>query len=149
MVQLGECYAVGFVKLILMVFQAGVKSKWANDSQQFLLEHFYTIHKSPLNIYHSALPLSPLSWLHRCYSAEISDEIGVVIDPGQAHFHFFYCSVLTSFQLNYWNQTSTPIANGSDINTAIRRVVSMAHRRMFWRLLRYGLKTPKSPQSSG
>ena len=67
-----------FGQLILMVFQAGITSKWTNDSQRFLLEHFDTIHNSPSQIYHSALPLSPPSWLHKCYSAQLSPLFKVV-----------------------------------------------------------------------
>ena len=67
-----------FGKPILIVFQAGVASKWTNDSQHFLLEHFDTIHNSPSHIYHSALPLFPPPWLHKCYSAELSPEVKVV-----------------------------------------------------------------------
>ena len=55
-----------------MIFQAGVGSKYTNDSQRFLLEHFDTICNSPSHIYHSALPLCPSSsWLQKCYSAEL------------------------------------------------------------------------------
>jgi hypothetical protein len=60
--------AVCLSNLFLMVFQAGITSKWTNDSQRFLLEHFDTIHNSPSNIYHSALLLSPSPWLHKCYT---------------------------------------------------------------------------------
>jgi len=43
-----------------------------------LLEHFDTIHNSPSHIYHSALPFPPSSsWLHKCYSAELSQEVQV------------------------------------------------------------------------
>jgi WD40 repeat protein len=50
-----------------------------NDSQRFLLEHFDTIHNSPTQIYHSALPLSPpSSWLCKYYAAEFSEEVKVV-----------------------------------------------------------------------
>ena len=42
------------------------------------MEHFDTIHSSPSQIYHSALPLSPPSWLHECYSAELSPMSKVV-----------------------------------------------------------------------
>jgi WD40 repeat protein len=50
-----------------------------NDSQCFLLEHFDTICKSPSQIYHSALLLSPSSsWLYKCYTAELSQEVRVV-----------------------------------------------------------------------
>ena len=78
MVQFGEYYAVCLLKIILMAFQAGVTSKWINDSQRFLLEHFDTIHSSPSQIYYSALPLSPPSWLHKCYSAELPPIVKVV-----------------------------------------------------------------------
>ena len=62
-----------------MTFQAGAVSKWTNDSQRFLLEHFDTIHNSPSHIYHSALPLSPSSsWLQRYYNAELSLMVNVV-----------------------------------------------------------------------
>ena len=70
MVQLGEYYAL-LLKFILIIFQTGVTLKWTNDIQHLLLEHFDTIHNSPSQIYHSALPLSPPSWLHKCYSAEL------------------------------------------------------------------------------
>ena len=66
------------MKPILMTFQAGIVSKWTNDSQKFLLENFDTIHNSPSHIYHSALPLSPSSsWLRRHYSAELSHIVKV------------------------------------------------------------------------
>ena len=55
-----------------MIFQVRVTSKWTNDSQRFLLEHFDTIHDSPSHIYHSALPLSPPSWLQMHYNSELS-----------------------------------------------------------------------------
>ena len=61
-----------------MVFQAGVTLEWTNDSQRFLLEHFDTIQNSPSQIYCSALSLSPHSWLHKCYSAELSPMVKVV-----------------------------------------------------------------------
>ena len=62
-----------------MVFQAGVISKWTNDSQRFLLEHFDTIYDSPSHIYHSALPLSPSSsWLREYYSAELPLMVKVI-----------------------------------------------------------------------
>ena len=61
-----------------MVFQAEVTLKWTNDCQHFLLEHFDTIQVSPSHIYHSALPLSPPSWLHKCYSAELLPKFKVV-----------------------------------------------------------------------
>jgi WD40 repeat protein len=60
------------------VFQAGVTLKYKNDGQRFLLEHLDTIHNSPSQIYHSALPLSPPSWLHECYGAELSSTVKVI-----------------------------------------------------------------------
>ena len=62
-----------------MIFQVGAVSEWANDGQRFLLEHFDTIQKSPSQIYHSALPLSPSSsWLYKHYIAEASPMVKVV-----------------------------------------------------------------------
>jgi len=62
-----------------MILQAGIVSKWTNDSQRFLLEHFDTINNSPSNIYYSALPFSPSSsWFHKCYSAELLPMVKVV-----------------------------------------------------------------------
>jgi WD40 repeat protein len=52
---------------------------WTNDVQRLLLEHFDTIQDSPSQIYHSALPLCPSSsWLCKCYSAELEDEVKAV-----------------------------------------------------------------------
>ena len=59
-----------------MNFQAGVISGWANDGKRFLLEHFDTILNSPSHIYHSALPLSPVS--SRLYKHYIAKTSGVV-----------------------------------------------------------------------
>ena len=62
-----------------MTFQTGVISGWANDGKRFLLEHFDTILKSPSHIYHSALPLSPLSsWLYRHYIAKASPIVKII-----------------------------------------------------------------------
>ena len=53
--------------------------KWTNDAQRFLLEHFDTIHNSPSQMYHSALPFCPSSsWLFKCYSGELLNEVKVV-----------------------------------------------------------------------
>jgi WD40 repeat protein len=61
-----------------MVIQAGVLCEWTNDAQRFLLEHFDTIHDSPSQIYHSALPFCPSSsWLHKCYDVEFLDEVKI------------------------------------------------------------------------
>jgi len=62
-----------------MIVQMGILCKWTNDSQQFLLEHFDTIHDSPSHIYHSALPFCPSSsWLCKRYGPELSQEVQVV-----------------------------------------------------------------------
>ena len=54
-----------------MDLQVGMESKWANDSQHLLLEHFDIFQHSPSHIYHSALPLLPSSsWLRKCYGKE-------------------------------------------------------------------------------
>jgi len=44
------------------------------------MEHFDAISRSPSQIYHSALPLSPsLSWLYNYYTTELSKEVKVVL----------------------------------------------------------------------
>ena len=64
---------------ILMNIQVGISCKWMDDSQQFLLEHLDTIHNSPSQIYHSALPFCPPStFLQKCYYSELSQEVKVV-----------------------------------------------------------------------
>jgi len=69
-----------FVKIFLfMLIQTEVPCEWTSDGQQFLLEHFDTIRKSPSHIYHSALPFSPSSsWLREYYSMELSQVFRVV-----------------------------------------------------------------------
>ena len=50
-----------------------------DDSRHFVLEHFDAICNSPSQIYHSALPFCPSSsWLHKHYTAELSQEVKVV-----------------------------------------------------------------------
>ena len=50
-----------------------------DDSQKFLLEHLDTIHNSPSQIYHSALPLSsPSAFLQKYYGSEFLQEVKVV-----------------------------------------------------------------------
>jgi len=102
-----------------MIFQAGVVSKWTNDSQHLLLEHFDTIKNSPSHIYHSALPLSPSSsWLHKCYGTDLSFTVkmvkGLTAEWGK-------CSrtvMLGSFTqtLSCWNNT---VAVGSELGDII------------------------------
>jgi WD40 repeat protein len=79
MVFTGELYVENLLKPVLTLVQTGVPCKWVHDSQRFLLEFFDVIHNSPSQIYHYALPFSPSSsWLHKCYAAELSQEVKVV-----------------------------------------------------------------------
>ena len=79
MVWFSECYKDPPLVSAFIIVQAGVASKWTNDSQHFLLEHFDTINNSPSHIYHSALPFAPSSsWLHKGYSTELSHMVKVV-----------------------------------------------------------------------
>ena len=67
------------LEFILMIFQVGAISEWANDGQHFLLEHFDTIQNFPSCTYHSALLLSPSSsWLFKHHNAEASPMVKVV-----------------------------------------------------------------------
>jgi hypothetical protein len=79
MVYVGELCIEYILKPSLTLIQAGVSCKWVHDSQRFLLEFFDTIHSSPSQTYHVALPLSPSSsWLHKSFSAEVSTGLKVV-----------------------------------------------------------------------
>jgi WD40 repeat protein len=79
MVHIGELCVEYLLNPVFTLIQAGVSCEWAHDSQCFLLEFFDTIYNSPSQIYHSALLLSPSSsWVHKCYSAELSQVIKVV-----------------------------------------------------------------------
>ena len=102
-----------------MIIQAGVVSKWTNDSQHFLLGHFDTIHNSPSHIYHSALPLSPSSsWIQKYYNAELSPMVKIVKGL-PAKWGLCSCTVLLDSctpTLSYWNNT---IAIGSECGDII------------------------------
>ena len=76
----GEFYVEVSTRVpVLMVIQVGIPCNLTNDSKRFLLEHFDAIHNSPSQIYHFALPLCPSSsWLHKCYSVELSLGVKVV-----------------------------------------------------------------------
>ena len=64
---------------MLILVQAGLSCKWANDSQRLLLEWFDVVHDSPFQVYHLALPFCPSPlWLHECYATELSREVKVV-----------------------------------------------------------------------
>jgi len=101
-------------KPMLIIFQAGVVSKWTNDSKHSLLEHFDTIKNSPSHIYHSALPLSPSSsWFHKYYSTDLSLKVKVVKGlPAEwgMHSHTVLLGSLTK-TLSCWNNT---VAVGSE-----------------------------------
>jgi WD40 repeat protein len=72
MVYVGKLCVEHLLKPVFTLVQAGVSCEWAYDSQRFLLEFFDTIHNSPSQIYHFALPLCPpSSWLSKCYGAEL------------------------------------------------------------------------------
>ena len=91
---------------------------WINDSQRFLLEHFDTIHNSPSQLYHSALPFCPSSsWLYECYSSELSQEAKVVkglsaewgVCSRIAHLNY------APYSLSYWNNTIAVGSTNQDI----------------------------------
>ena len=91
-----------------MIFQAGVVSKWTNDSQRFLLEHFDKIKNSPSHLYHSALPLSPSSsWIHKCYITDPSLTVKVVkgLPAGWGMCSRTVFLDNYTLTLSYWNNT--------------------------------------------
>ena len=91
-----------------MIFQAGIVSKWTNDSQRLLLEHFDAIRDSPSYIYHSALPFSPSSsWLQKYYSTDLSLTVKVVKGVPAEWGMCYRTTFLESYfgVLSYWNNT--------------------------------------------
>ena len=95
-------------KPILIIFQVGVVSKWTDDSQRLLLEHFDEIKNTPSHIYHSALPFSPSSsWLHKYYSTDPSFAVKVVkglpAEWGKCSHAVFL--VIHIYTLSCWNNT--------------------------------------------
>jgi len=98
----------------MFLIQTDVSCTWTNDSQRVLLEHFDLIHNSPSHIYHSALPFSPSSsWLHKCYIAELSQEVSVV-EGLQAEWGVYSHTIHLNdapLSISYWNNT---IAVGSE-----------------------------------
>ena len=101
-----------------MIIQVGVLCKWASDGQRFLLEHFDTIYDSPSHIYHSALPLCPTSsWLHKSYSAELSQEVKVVkgLPAGWGTCSRTVSLGSRALDLSYWNNTIAVGSVGGDI----------------------------------
>jgi len=100
--------------MLIFPVQAGVSCMWTNDSQRLLLEHFDTIHDSPSQLYHSALPFSPSSsWFHECYSLELSQDVKVVKGLSAEWGMCSRTALLSScpYSLSYWNNT---IAVGSE-----------------------------------
>ena len=93
--------------------QGGNVCKWADESQQFVLEYFDTICKFPSLIYNSALLLSPSSsWFHINYAQELVQTPKVVRG---AKDRWESCSRTVSLDgsgltLSCWNNT---IAVGS------------------------------------
>ena len=113
MVYFSEYCSDCFLGPVFTITQAGISCKWTSDSQRFLLEHFDTINDSPSHIYHSALPFSPpSSWLHECYSAELSQEVKVVkgLPAGWGRCSRTVTLGSRPMDLSYWNNT---IAVGS------------------------------------
>ena len=51
----------------------------ADDSEHLILECFDLVHNSLSHLYHSALPLSPSSWVRECYKAEVAGEVRVLM----------------------------------------------------------------------
>ena len=107
---------------ILMIYQAGVASKWTNrwtnDSQRFLLEHFDMIHDSPSHIYHPALQFCPSSsWLQLYYSAEFSLGVKVVKGLPVEWGMCYHTVMLDSFTqtLSYHNNTVAVGSKPGDI----------------------------------
>ena len=120
---------------ILMNIQAGIPCKWADDSQQFLLEHFDTIYSSPSQIYHSALPVSPpTTFLQKYYHSELSQEVEVVkgISAGWGTCSWTASLGARVYNISCFNDT---IAIGSrhkdiitlDVNTGSQTTVLSGH----------------------
>jgi len=115
--------------------QIGVPCTWTNDSQRILLDNFDAIHNSPSHLYHSALPLCPSSsWLHECYSSELSLEVKVVrgLPAGWGMCSRTVLLDDSPWVLSYWNNT---IAVGSthrdililDATTGSQTAVLLGH----------------------
>ena len=103
---------------VLRIMQAGISCKWTNDSQRFLLEHLDTIHDSPSQIYHSALPFSPTStWLQKCYCSELSQEIEVIagLPDGWGVCSRTVFLGTQAFEVSCWNSTAAIGSVYSDI----------------------------------
>ena len=87
--------------------------KWADESQQLILEYFDLISNSPSQIYSFALPFSPASsWLHKHYTPELLQAPKVVMGAKAEWGACFRTVPLASsgLALSCWNST---IAVGS------------------------------------
>ena len=93
--------------------QGGFVCKWAADSQHLILENFDAICNSPSQIYHLALPqCPPSSWLHKYYSAELS-QVSKTVKGARTEWGPCLRTVLFNdypLGLSYWNNA---IAIGS------------------------------------
>jgi len=109
----------------MLPIQAGVSCIWTNDTQRLLLENFDMIHNSPSQLYHSALPFCPSSsWLHECYSLELSQEAKVIKGLPAEWGMYSRTAPLKDHptSLSYWNNT---IAVGStDVDILILDVIT-------------------------
>jgi len=76
------------------------------------------IHNSPFQLYHSALPFCPSSsWLHECYSLELSQEVEV-IEGLFAEWGIYSRIALLNhsiYSLSYWNNSIAVVPFGGDI----------------------------------
>ena len=103
--------------------------KWADDSQNFILEHFDTIQNSPSQIYHFALPFSPSSsWLHEHYAPELL-QVPKVVKGAKTEWGTCSRTVLLDSRtrtLSYWNNV---IAIGS-VNGEIITLNAITGSRM-------------------
>ena len=78
MVYIGEL-CVSAQEPVLIFIQAGLSCKWADDSQRLLLEWLDTIHDSPSQLCHLALPFCPSSsWIRKCYATELAQGVKVI-----------------------------------------------------------------------
>jgi len=82
------------------------------------LEHFDTIYDSPSHIYHSSLPFSPSSsWLCKCYSTELSQEVQVAKGLPTEWGTCLRTVSLDgrAFDLSYQNNAIAVVVDGRDI----------------------------------
>ena len=115
---LSKCFLDCFLRHVLIVIQAGVVCQWTSDAQRFLLEHFDTIHNSPSQIYHSALPFCPSeSWICKKYSSELLNQVKVIRGLPAEWGRCSRTVPLTHMPvcLSYWNNTIAAGLQSGDI----------------------------------